>query len=321
MVLYVLSGKGVPLFSVVIPVYKNEANVIDLLNELNGISGKFNGPVEIVFVVDGSPDRSELMLKENINILQCTSKVVSLTRNFGSFAAIRAGLSVSSGKYIGVIAADLQEPPSLLLDFHEKLLSNDYDIAFGSRESREDPLLSTIFSKTFWKLYKKFINPEIPDGGVDVFAINQKVKDEILKLDESNSSLVGLLFWVGFRRCFVGYKRKKREKGTSGWSFPAKVKYLMDSIFSFTDLPIKMVMRLGFLALSVSFVLGLIILISKLSGKIPLPGYAPITLILTTFTGFNALVMAVIGNYVWRAFENTKQRPTSIIRNIDEFNA
>lgn len=296
-------------------------NISDLMDAMRNLLPKFDCEVEIVFVIDGSPDRSEFLIGEDLEKNPINAKIVSLSRNYGAFAAVRAGLEVASGDSIGVIAADLQEPPEILLDFYRTMSEKDVDIVFGKRMGRKDPLLTRLFSSIAWNMYRKFINPDIPKGGVDVFGMSRKVKTSVLNLNETNSSLVGLLFWVGFKRGFVEYQRREREKGESAWNFSSSSKYFMDSIFSFSDLPIKIVMRLGILAITVSFCLGLAIFISRITGKITLPGYTPIALILTSFTGFNALILAVIGNYVWRGFENTKRRPNSIINTIESFNA
>jgi glycosyltransferase involved in cell wall biosynthesis len=295
-------------------------NISDLIFAMKDLIPKFDCDVELVLVVDGSPDRSEELIREELKKENIRSVLVSLSRNYGAFSAIRAGLETANGDIIGVIAADLQEPPEILLDFYKKISNDNYDVVFGQRVGRKDPLITRILSTIAWSFYRKFINPDIPKGGVDVFGMTKKVKQSVLKINETNTSLVGLLYWVGFKRGYVGYKRRVREKGKSAWNFWSSSKYFMDSIFSFSDLPIKVVMRLGMLAMIVSFVLGVIILISRLTGKIQLPGYTPIALMLTTFTGFNALISAVIGNYVWRGFENTKGRPNSIIDSIEKFN-
>ena len=307
------------MFSIVIPIYKSEMNIPDLMVALNDLVPKFESAVEVIFVIDGSPDQSEDLIRKELVKGKYPSSIITLSRNFGSFSAVKAGLEVAKGDGIGVIAADLQEPPEILLEFNKKIKEEKVDVVFGKRVDRKDPLLSSVLSGFFWWFYRLFINSDVPEGGVDVFGISRKVKESIMNLSESNSSLLGLLFWVGFKRDTVEYQRRERQKGKSAWTFSAKLKYLMDSIFSFTDLPIKLVMRLGIIAIITSFFLGCTILFSRITGKIQLPGYTPIVLILTTFTGFNALISAIIGNYVWRAFENTKQRPNSIVQNVEVF--
>ncbi len=195
-------------------------------------------------MVDGSPDRCYPLLQECLPGASFASKLLLLSRNFGSFPAIRAGLAAATGPFFAVMAADLQEPPELAETFFRTLESEQLDIIIGTRSQRADPLISRIASGLYWKLYRKFIQRDIPPGGVDVFGCNKAFRDLFLTLDESNTSLVGLLFWLGFRRKTVSYDRRAREHGKSAWTFQGKLRYLMDSVFAFSDLPIRLLVFL-----------------------------------------------------------------------------
>ncbi|EQC43203.1 glycosyltransferase family 2 protein [Bacteriovorax sp. Seq25_V] len=299
------------MFSVVIPVYMNELNIPPLLDALIQLNNSITN-LEVVFVVDGSPDRSYLILKEKLQDTKLNYQLISHSRNFGSFAAIHTGLKFAKGDHFGVMAADLQEPPELMIDFHNSLISSECDITIGTRETRNDPFFSEVFSKTFWFLYKKFVIPDLPPGGVDIFGCNRRVRDQLCKLEELNTSLIGLLYWIGFKRKVIPYTRQEREIGVSAWTFKRKLKYLMDSIFAFTDLPIRLLTNIGIIALLSSIFLAIIIIIAKLSGAITVPGYAATVLIIMFFASLNSIGLAIIGNYTWRAYENTKKRPVSI---------
>jgi hypothetical protein len=187
-------------------------------------------------------------------------------------------------------------------------------VVVGCREKRSDPLASRLASSVFWRLYKRFVIPDIPKGGVDVFGCNARFRDELLRLEESNSSLVGLIFWLGFRRREISYGRRERKHGTSAWSLGRKLNYLFDSVFSFTDLPIKLLLFFGFAGLVISLVLGLTVVATKAVGEIPVPGYAATALTVLFFGGLNALGLGIVGTYAWRGFENTKGRPLAIVR-------
>jgi hypothetical protein len=145
------------------------------------------------------------------------------------------------------------------------------------------------------------------------------VRDELMRMRERNSSLVGLLLWVGFRREFIPYERQAREIGESAWTFRKRAAYLMDSIFSFSDLPIQILLRIGIAGLSVSVVFGLLVLATKLVSDIDVPGYAATVLLITFFGALNCFGLGVIGQYVWRTFENTKSRPGYIVASRTEF--
>jgi glycosyltransferase involved in cell wall biosynthesis len=307
------------VYSLVIPVYNNEGSIHDLLLVLNEMNQKLRGQLEVVFVVDGSPDQSGELLEARLPGCGFSSKLIRLSRNFGSFAAVRAGMEAARGPYFAAMAADLQEPPDLVLEFFRVLESEPVDITVGTRESRDDPLLSRWSSQLFWNVYRRFVQPEMPRGGVDIFGCNLAVRNQLLSLQESNSSLVGLLFWLGFQRKLIGYRRRARRHGRSGWTLRRKIDYLMDSMFAFSDLPIRVLILAGALGLGLSATLGTIVLIGRVSGGISVPGYSATVVTITFFAALNALGLGIIGSYVWRAFENTKQRPQAIVKSRSEF--
>lgn len=309
------------MISLIIPVYKNAENIPPLLEAVEGLHETLGGELEVVFVVDGSPDDSLLILGQRLPEAGFQSQLLALSRNFGSFAAIRAGLEVARGEFFAVMAADLQEPPTLVIEFYEKLRTGDYDVAIAQRTGRDDPSMTNLSSRMFWGFYRRFIQTEIPSGGVDVFGCNRAVRDQLMRLRENNSSLVGLLFWVGFRRVLVPYERQARDIGVSGWTFAKKLRYLNDSIYSFSDLPIKLLLRIGLLGLALSFVFACVVLLWKLFGSDDVPGYAATVLVVTFFGALNLVALGVIGMYVWRSFENTKARPGYIVSTREEFPA
>jgi len=306
------------VFSAVIPVYRNEQSLPELVAGLGEVAVEMQRrtgeSLEVVFVVDGSPDRSFQTLAALLPSAPFRSQLLLHARNFGSFAAIRTGLAAASGSRFGVIAADLQEPTELLLEFCSALQGDACDVVIGCREKRDDPLASRLASAAFWRLYRRFVIPEIPKGGVDVFGCNERFRDELLRLEESNSSLVGLIFWLGFRRSEISYRRRERRHGKSAWSFGRKLTYLFDSVFSFTDLPIRLLLFFGVGGLFISLLLGLMVLAAKAVGEIAVPGYAATALTVLFFGGLNALGLGIVGTYAWRGFENTKGRPLGIVR-------
>jgi polyisoprenyl-phosphate glycosyltransferase len=299
--------------SVVVPVYKNTENVAPLLTALAALNEELQGALEAVFVVDGSPDDSYLRLATGLPACTFRWQLLQLSRNFGSFAAIRAGLEVAEGPYFAVMAADLQEPPSLVVQFRELLKTGNYDVTIGERTGRDDPFAAKFAATTFWGLYRRLILPEIPPGGVDVFGCNTLVRDQLIQLRENHSSLVGLLFWVGFRRQLVPYKRRQREGGSSAWTLRKKIQYLVDSVFSFSDLPIRILSRLGLLGLLFSCGLAAAVFVARVTDAIPVPGYATTIIVVSFFGGLNCFGLGIIGSYVWRTYENTKGRPNYIV--------
>jgi len=304
--------------SLIIPVYKNAENIPSLIAALSQINLQIN-ELEVVFVVDGSPDSSAALLIDLLPGSSLSAQVLVLSRNFGSFAAIRAGLSAAKGEKFAVMAADLQEPPELIVTMFDALENEPIDIVVANRESRSDPFLAKFASNAFWKIYKKFVVPEMPDGGVDVFGCNLGFRNQLLLLDESHSSLVALLFWMGFRRKVISYTRQIREHGKSAWTFKKKYNYLKDSIFSFTDLPIKLLTWLGTMGVLFSVIMAVTVIVTRLAGWVVVPGYSATVLIVIFFGAMNLLGLGIIGTYAWRTYENTKRRPSALVMTQMDF--
>ncbi len=307
------------MLSLIIPVYCNEGSIVDLLKAVADLHQKLEEELEAVFIVDGSPDRCYELLRDALPDQPFPSKLALLSRNFGSFAAIRAGLQLSNSERYAVMAADLQEPPELILEMDKVLRSGSYDVVVGTREGRNDPRLSRISAQIFWWLYQKYVMPDVPSGGVDIFGCNRAFRDTLLQLDERHSSLISQIFWLGFRRKFISYVRQERQHGKSAWTVRKKINYLMDSVFAFTDLPIRLLIRVGGGAAVIAGLLGLVVVGGKLTGLISVPGYAMTMLTITFLGAVNLFGLGIVGSYAWRAYENTKARPIAIPMNIHHF--
>jgi polyisoprenyl-phosphate glycosyltransferase len=263
------------MYSIVIPIYRNEASIPDLLLILDGISKTLNSALEVVFVVDGSPDESFQRLAAELPNVPFNSKLIALSRNFGSFSAIRVGLQKATGPYFAVMAADLQEPADLIVAFFDELAKDQADVVVGTRMSRDDPFLRRLGSQLFWFFYRKLVQPELPRGGSDVFGCNAAFQRELLKLEESHCSLVGLVVWLGFRRKAIPYKRRRRQHGNSAWTLTKRMRYLADSSFSCSDLPINVLLWVDSAGLLISVVFSIILLWSQLTGRIQVPRIFP----------------------------------------------
>ena len=306
-------------YSLVIPVYRNADSIPQLVEACEALSAQLDQGLEVVFVVDGSPDSSYQLLEGALPSARFHSQLVLLSRNFGSFSAIREGLRAANGQFLAVMAADLQEPPDLVLSFFQVLSHEPVDLVLGTRTARADPLLSRAASSAFWWVYRRVIEPAMPRGGVDVFGCNRPFRDRLLSLPESNSSLVGLLFWLGYRRKLIPYARQPRLVGQSGWTIKKKVKYLFDSLFAFSDLPIRLLAFFGALGLLFSSILSIVVVVARVLGLVTVPGYAATVLVVAFFGALNSFGLGVIGSYVWRTFENTKARPLAIVMTTQQF--
>jgi glycosyltransferase involved in cell wall biosynthesis len=299
--------------SIIVPLYKSEANLPLLFSELERIAGLAPVAVEVVLVDDGSPDRCGPIVEKKLAEWKMRAQLIRLSRNFGSFAAITAGLAGAQGDYCAVLAADLQEPPELALEFLERMRQDGAEVVFGQRTGRDDPALSRLASRAFWGLYRRMVNPDIPSGGVDVFGCTRKVRDQICSMKEVETSLPALLFWVGFRRAFVPYQRRRREQGESAWTFGKKMRYLMNSVFSFTDLPIRALLGVGVLGMALAVLGAVTVVIDKISGGIGVPGYSATVLTILFFGGLTSAGLGIVGQYLWLCLQNTRQRPLFIV--------
>ena len=286
--------------------------VPSLLVALDELAQDINA-FEVVFVVDGSPDRSAELIAKGLTRARYAWQLAELSRNFGSFAAIRQGLALARGRQFAVMAADLQEPPQLIRNFFEELDGGHYDVVVGVRASRADPAMTQFFSRIYWQLYSIFVMPEIPQGGVDVFGCNRAFRDALLSLEERNSFLIGQIFWLGFRRHEITYERRARTIGSSAWKFRRRLRHMLDSLFAFSDLPISLLLWLGAFGVGVSMLMTVILLATWSLGLIDVRGYVPIMLALMFFGSLLVLGQGIIGCYVWRVAENTKKRPLSVI--------
>ena len=209
----------------------------------------------------------------------------------------------------------------MVASFFDVLAADECDIVVGERIGRDDPPASAFVSRLYWRLYQRFINPEIPTGGIDVFGCTRAIAGRLVAFPETRTSLIGLLYWIGFRRRSIPYRRQPRHSGRSGWTFRRKLRYLFDSIYAFTDLPVVLLQVLGVIGVALSFIVGLVVLVGYLIGAIHQPGYVPLMIAIVGSTSAILLALGVVGSYVWRAYENSKNRPLELVATHEFFEA
>lgn len=305
--------------SAVIPVFNNSGTIETIFTRLSKLTLTYKD-LEAVFVVDGSPDDSARLIEQAFQASGLRGTVVFHSRNLGSFAAIRTGISHAVGDVIVVMSADLQEPDGLFEQMLASLVADECDVAIGSRSGRSDGFFRDMASTIYWKGYAKFVNRDIPVGGVDVFGCSRSFAQSLLELRESKTSLIGQLFWLGYRRKEFRYQRQPRLDGQkSGWTLRKKLSYLEDSVFSFTNTPVRVLAFFGLLWLFAAFIFGFFVVAERLSGAIQEPGYTTIILLLLITNSLNLIGLGLVGSYSWRAYENSKHRPNSIVWKVKEF--
>lgn len=298
--------------SVVVPVYYNELNLIPLYNDLKDkFIAKIDYSYELVFVNDGSDDKSYEVMKE-LALKDKNIKIISLSRNFGSHAAILCGISKCTGDCAVVKAADLQEPTEIILEMVESW-RNGNNVVLAVRDGRDEKKSQTFFSNLYYKMVQKSIFPQMPDEGFDVYLVDRKVINVLNSLDEKNSALTGQILWSGFKTGKVYYRRLAREIGTSKWTLKKKIKLVMDTFFSFSTLPIKMVLTLGTISMFIAIVWALVALISKLIGNVPVSGWTSLFIFNVFSFGIIMFTLGILGEYLWRTFDASRNRPPYII--------
>jgi len=302
--------------SIIIPVYFNEMNLYDLYDDLKEkVLGKLD-QYELVFVDDGSLDQSFTILKD-IQSKDSNVMVVKLSRNFGSHAAILAGLIHSTGDCAVMKTADLQEPSSMILEMFQKWKDGN-NVVLAIRKDRQEPWLQIFFSNLYYKLMRRIAIKTMPDGGFDCFLIDRKVIKVLEMMDEKNSTIMGQILWAGFKTDMIYYTRLKREKGKSRWTLSKKIKLFVDSILAFSYFPIRFISTMGILTFFGTIIWLLYILYAKFFIGIEVEGWTTLMITSLFFYGLILLTLGIIGEYLWRAFDASRQRPSFIIEELIE---
>jgi polyisoprenyl-phosphate glycosyltransferase len=300
-----------PKISVIVPVYFNELNLPPLMERLLALSKDKEFEFEYIFVDDGSGDNSYSVLKE-LAAKDNRVKVIKLSRNFGSFVASLAGIRNATGDCLTVISSDLQDPPELILEMAQEWKSGR-KVVLAVREDRKDSLMVKLTAFLFYWLMKKFILSDMPSGGFDFFLIDKKVAQIVSRSQEKNTSLIGLILWLGFDRKIIYYTRQKREVGKSMWTFRKKSKYFIDSITAFSYWPLRLASIFGIvISLGGFFYIGWIFYMYFFM-VVPPPGWSALMVIVLFVSGIQLIMLGVIGEYLWRNFDETKKRPVYVV--------
>lgn len=298
--------------SIVIPVYYNEANLRPLYEDIKKkVIDVIDYEYEIVLVNDGSKDASYEVMQE-LATIDSNIKIYSLSRNFGSHAAILCGLAKCTGDCAIVKAADLQEPTELVLEMVESWKKGN-NVVLAVREGREESKQQTLFANLYYWMVRKAALPSMPKGGFDVYLLDRKVINVLMALDEKNSALTGQILWSGFKTDKVYYTRLAREIGESRWTLKKKIKLVADTLFSFSTLPIKLVSLVGTLSFFGSLIWAVCVLIFKLLGMIDVSGWTTLFIFNLFSFGVIMLTLGILGEYLWRTFDASRNRPPYII--------
>jgi dolichol-phosphate mannosyltransferase len=304
------------VFSIIVPVYFNELNIPDTVPRLLSLQTSLpDYSLELVFVDDGSRDRSLAVLRDFQQHYPSTIRVVKLTRNFGSMAAIQAGLTIARGDCVGMIAADLQDPPELFVEMLQHW-ERGIKAVFAVRADREESRVQTFFSNSYYALMRTFALPDYPSGGFEFFLIDRQVVEQVINIREKNTNVMSLVFWLGFKPVAIPYVRRARQKGKSRWTLSKKIKLFIDSFVAFSYAPIRFLSAFGLIVAASAFFYAVWIVYLFLAHGIPVKGYAPIVILLALTSGIQMTMLGVLGEYLWRTLDESRRRPAFVIDEI-----
>lgn len=302
--------------SVVIPVYYNQDNLQPLYEDIKKkLFSHKEYEWEIIMVDDGSKDDSYMEM-QRIRKNDRRVKIYSLSRNFGSHAAILCGLSKASGECVIVKAADLQEPTELVLEMIECWKSGN-NVVLAVRKDRQEKRGQIFWANLYYWIVRKTSLPQMPQGGFDVYLLDKKVVNVLMALDEKNSALTGQILWSGFKTDYVYYVRLSREIGKSRWTLKKKIKLVMDTLFSFSTFPITLVSLIGTCSCIGAIIWALIVLVCKLAGSISVSGWTTLFIFNLLSFGIVMLTQGILGGYLWRTFDTSRNRPVYIVERED----
>ncbi|HEX7055656.1 MAG TPA: glycosyltransferase family 2 protein [Bacilli bacterium] len=300
-------------FSIVVPVYNEEECIRETYRRLTEVMAQTGEEYEIVFVNDGSRDRSADIIRD-LCATDSRLRLLEFSRNFGHSAAVTAGLQFASGQAVVIIDADLQDPPEMILPMIKKWREG-YDVVYGKRIKRKG---ETLFKKAtaalFYRVLKSMTSVDIPVDTGDFRLMDRKVVDELNHLQEQSRFIRGLVSWVGFKQIAVEYERDKRFAGETKYPFKKMLKFALDGITSFSYKPLKLAAYLGFLLSAASFLYLLIVVYEKLFTAYAQPGWASIVAVNLLFNGITLILLGVMGEYIGRIYEETKRRPLFVIK-------
>lgn len=302
--------------SIVVPVYFNAGSLPRLFDALCKVEEQLatrGVDLELIFVDDGSKDES---LRRLLDFRQRRpgTRVVKLTRNFGAVHCSKTGYRFVTGDAFITMAADLQDPPSLVLDMVDKWLAGSKYV-ICERSTRDDPLVSKIYSRMYYKLLRLLVIRDYPEGGYDMALLDKAFLPHLV--NSSKSVFTPLLaYWLGYQPEVIRYHRPAREHGKSGWTFAKKFRAFLDVMLGFSITPIRAISGIGAVVALCSFAYGAVIVVSAMFNRIPLQGFATVVALITFLLGLIIVMLGIIGEYIWRIFEETNKRPETVIEEV-----
>ena len=303
-------------FSIIIPVYQNEHDLPDTIPRLLNLRKPLAGyELELMFVDDGSCDRSLEILTDHMKQHPESIKIIKLTRNFGQNPAIQAGLRHVTGDCVGIISSDMQEPCELFVDMI-KGWECGAKFVMGERQTREEGWWHQLISGIYWSLVRWYALPDLPRLGYDFCLLDRQVVEDINRINEKNSSIFVLIYWLGYRPVRLPITRKVREKGVSQWRLWNKISFTVDTLIGFTYLPARFITVMGF----ITAVLCLVYLVSTFVLWYELraapPGWMTVVGLLTLLGAMILFSLGIVSEYLLRILDEARKRPPYVVERV-----
>lgn len=307
---------GTRLISIVVPAMNEQENILPFYETVKAVTDSLpDFQWEFLFVDDGSTDSTTERIRALIEI-DPRVRVLKLSRNFGSYAAIKAGFDNARGDACISISADLQDPPELFRAFTAKWLEG-YHIVWGVREQRDDPWTKRIAANVFYRLVRRLALADLPEHGMDCGLFDRKVVNVFREIRDQNSITFMTVYWMGFLQAQVPYRRQARQFGLSKWPVGKRVKSALDVITAFSYLPLRLSSYVGFFISTIAFLGAVIILFNKLVLNVGEWGWPSLMVTMLFLSGTQLLVIGIIGEYLWRISSEVRGRPQYIV--MEEF--
>ncbi|MEO1623636.1 MAG: glycosyltransferase family 2 protein [Bacteroidota bacterium] len=298
--------------SVVIPVYNEEKNIYLLHQRLSDILQKMNIRYELVFVNDGSADRSMALIKGLSESDECV-KFLDFSRNFGHQIAVTAGLDYTSGDAVVIIDADLQDPPELIVDMYKKR-QEGFEVVYAKRKTRKgESWLKLLTARVFYRLLSRITSISIPVDTGDFRMIDRKIVNILRKMPEKNKYLRGQISWIGFRQTYVEYERQERNAGETGYTYKKMIRFALDGVTGFSDLPLRIVTYFGIIVSAFAFVVTIYAIYARFILRDYEPGWTSLILSVLFIGGIQMIAIGIIGEYLSRMNNNIRNRPLYIV--------
>ncbi len=306
--------------SLVVPCYNEAENVAAFQEAVLGAFAGCGYEYEIVYINDGSRDATLHNLKKLYHAQACPIKVISFSRNFGKEAAIYAGLQHAQGEYISLIDADLQQRPEIVRDMVAILDEQpQYDVVAAYQDRRGEGKVLSFFKKTFYKTINLLSNVTLQPDASDFRTFRRSVRDSILELAEYHRFSKGIFAWVGYETHFIPYTACERAAGTTKWNFWKLVNYAIEGIIGYSTAPLRLATLCGVVTGIAALLYLISVIIEKLSFGIAVPGYATIIVLILLLGAVQLFCIGIIGEYVGRTFEQSKNRPVYIAKEILDY--